>query len=55
MSTPDTITSATVRAAAYAAYEAKAKLIAVYTETGSTARMLSGERPPTHVIAFAPS
>ena len=49
------VTSATVRAAAYAAYEAKARLIAVYTETGSTARMLAGERPPTHVVAFTPS
>jgi len=55
VSTAATITSATVRAAAYAAYEAKAKLIAVYTETGTTARMLSGERPPTHVLAFTPS
>lgn len=49
------ITSATVRAAAYAAFEAKARLITVYTETGTTARMLAGERPPTHVIAFTPS
>jgi len=49
------VTSATVRAAAYAAYEAKAKLIAVYTETGTTAQMLAGERPPTHVVAFTPS
>ncbi len=52
---PATVTSATVRAAAYAAYEAKARLIAVYTETGNTARMLAGERPPTHVLAFTPS
>jgi pyruvate kinase len=50
-----TVTAATVRAAAYAAFEAKARLIAVYTETGSTARLLSGERPPTHVVAFTPS
>ncbi|MFY9341751.1 MAG: pyruvate kinase [Planctomycetota bacterium] len=49
------VTAATVRAAAYAAYEAKARLIAVYTETGSTATLLSGERPPTHVVAFTPS
>jgi pyruvate kinase len=49
------VTSATVRAAAYAAFEAKAKLIAVYTETGTTAQMLAGERPPTHVVAFTPS
>ncbi|MBL8755794.1 MAG: pyruvate kinase [Planctomycetes bacterium] len=49
------VTSATVRAAAFAADEAKAKLIAVYTETGSTAQLLSGERPSTHVAAFTPS
>ncbi|MEO6595239.1 MAG: pyruvate kinase [Planctomycetota bacterium] len=47
-------TAATVRAAAYAAYESKARLIAVYTETGATARMLAGERPPTHILAFTP-
>jgi pyruvate kinase len=52
---PGSVTSVTVRAAAYAAYEAKARLIAVYTETGSTARLLAGERPPTHVLAFTPS
>jgi pyruvate kinase len=50
-----TVTAATVRAAAYAAYEAAARLIAVYTETGTTARMLAGERPPTHIVAFTPS
>jgi pyruvate kinase len=49
------VTSATVRAAAYAAYEANVRLIAVYTETGTTARMLAGERPPTHILAFTPS
>jgi pyruvate kinase len=52
---PGSVTGVTVRAAAYAAYEAKARLIAVYTETGSTARLLAGERPPTHVLAFTPS
>jgi pyruvate kinase len=49
------VTSATVRAAAFAAFEARARLIAVYTETGSTAQLLSGERPATHVLAFTPS
>lgn len=49
------VTLATVRAAAFAAYEAKVRLIAVYTETGTTARMLAGERPPTHILAFTPS
>lgn len=53
--TSASVTSATVRAAAYAAYEANARLIAVYTETGTTARMLAGERPPTHILAFTPS
>ncbi len=55
MGSAATVTAATVRAAAYAAYEANARLIAVYTETGATARMLAGERPPTHVLAFTPS
>lgn len=50
-----TVTEATVRAAAYAAFEARVRLIAVYTETGSTARLLAGERPPTHIVAFTPS
>jgi pyruvate kinase len=49
------VTEATVRAAAFAAYESSARLIVVYTETGTTARMLAGERPPTHIIAFTPS
>lgn len=46
---------ATVRAAAYAAYNSGAKLIACYTETGSTALTLAGERPPTYVLGFTPS
>jgi pyruvate kinase len=50
-----TVTSATVRAAAFAAHETKVRLIAVYTETGTTARLLAGERPPTHIVAFTPS
>ncbi|MCR9244051.1 MAG: pyruvate kinase [bacterium] len=49
------IAHATVRAAASAAYNAKAQLIVVYTETGTTARLLAGERPPTHMLAFTPS
>ena len=55
MGEASSVTEATVRAAAFAAYEARVKLIAVYTETGTTARMLAGERPPTHMIAFTPS
>lgn len=50
-----TVTLATVRAAAYAAYDVGAKLLAVYTETGTTARVLAGERPPTHIVAMTPS
>jgi len=46
---------ATVRAAAFAAYNTGAKLIACYTETGATAHQLAGERPPTHVVGFTPS
>ena len=49
------VAQATVRAAAYAAYESHARLIAVYTETGTTANLLAGERPPTHILAFTPS
>jgi len=48
-------TEATVRAAAHAAYNVHAKLIACYTETGSTALQLAGERPPTPIVGFTPS
>ena len=48
-------TEATVRAAAQAAYSVQAKLIVCYTETGSTAVQLAGERPPTHIVGFTPS
>ena len=43
---------ATARAGAYAAQEAGAKAIAVFTASGATARHLSGERMPTPVWAF---
>ena len=49
------VPQATVRAAASAAYNSKARLLVVYTETGSTARLLAGVRPPTHIIALTPS
>jgi pyruvate kinase len=52
---PATVTQAPVRAAAYAAWASGARLISVYTATGTTARLLAGERPPTHVLAFTPS
>jgi len=49
------VTLATVRAAAYAALEADARLIAVFTESGQTAQLVSGERTPTKIVAFTPS
>ena len=52
---PLTPTEATVRAAAHAAYSAEARLIVCYTETGSTAQQLAGERPPTRIVVFTPS
>jgi pyruvate kinase len=48
------ISMATVRAAAYAAVEAEARLIAVFTESGATACLLAAERTPTRVVAFTP-
>jgi pyruvate kinase len=50
---PD-IALATARAGAYAALEAGAKVIAVFTDSGQTARHLSGERMSTRVWAFTP-
>ncbi|MEY4547961.1 MAG: hypothetical protein RL685_4156 [Pseudomonadota bacterium] len=50
---PD-IALATARAGAYAALEAGAKAIAVFTDSGQTARHLSGERMSTRVYAFTP-
>ena len=41
------LTQATVRAAAYAAVLADARVIAVFTESGSTAQLLAGERTET--------
>jgi pyruvate kinase len=49
-----TIALSTARAGAYAALEAGAKVIAVFTESGTTARHLSGERISTRVWAFTP-
>jgi pyruvate kinase len=51
---PSSVPLATARAGAYAALEAGAKLIAVYTQSGSTARHLSGERISTRIWAFTP-
>jgi pyruvate kinase len=49
------LVEATVRAAAHAAYNTGAKLIVCYTETGSTAQQVAGERPPTRIVSFTPS
>jgi pyruvate kinase len=55
VTTPRTdIALATARAGAYAALEAGAKVIAVFTDSGQTARHLSGERMSTRVWAFTP-
>ncbi len=48
------VTLATVRAAAYAALDVKARAIAVFTESGNTAVLMAGERTATHVFAFSP-
>lgn len=45
---------ATVHAAARGALEAGAKLIAVFTESGFTARYLSAERLPIPIVGFTP-
>jgi pyruvate kinase len=42
-------------AAAFSAQELKARAIVAFTQTGSTARLISQDRPPVPVIAFAPS
>lgn len=49
------IPQATVHAAARGAVEADAKLIAIFTETGFTARYLAAERMPIPTVAFTPS
>lgn len=46
---------ATVHAAARGAIEADAKLIAIFTESGFTARYLASERLPIPTVAFTPS
>lgn len=46
---------ATVHAAARGALEAGARLIAVFTESGFTARYLSAERLPIPVVGFTPN
>ncbi|MEM7206039.1 MAG: pyruvate kinase [Planctomycetota bacterium] len=48
------VTEATVKAAAYAALEVEAKVMAVFTESGATAQLAAGERTPTRIVAFTP-
>lgn len=49
------IPRATVHAAARGALEAGAKLIAVFTESGFTARYISAERLPIPIVGFTPN
>jgi pyruvate kinase len=42
-------------AAAFCAQELKARAIVAFTQSGSTARLISQDRPPVPIIAFAPS
>jgi pyruvate kinase len=41
--------------AAFAAQELKARAIVAFTQSGSTARLISQDRPPVPIIAFTPS
>jgi pyruvate kinase len=41
--------------AAFAAQELKARAIVAFTQSGSTARLISQDRPPVPIIAFAPT
>ncbi len=47
----DTIAMATTRAACFAAEEARAKIICVFTMTGKSALYVSKQRPQTNIIA----
>jgi pyruvate kinase len=49
------VARATVHAAARGALEAGAKVIAVFTESGFTARYLAAERLPVPTVAFTPN
>lgn len=52
---PPDVALATVRAGAYAALEAGAKLIAVFTDSGATALNMACERSSTPIWAFTPN
>jgi pyruvate kinase len=49
----DSIELATARAACFAADEAQAKAICVFTMTGNSARIIASQRPHTDIIAIA--
>ncbi len=51
---PVSIPQATVHAAVRGAFEADAKLLATFTESGFTARYLAAERLPIPTVAFTP-
>jgi pyruvate kinase len=42
-------------AAAFSAHELKARAIVAFTQSGNTARLISQDRPPVPIIAFAPT
>ncbi|MCA8954623.1 MAG: pyruvate kinase, partial [Planctomycetes bacterium] len=48
------VTHATVRASVAAAFEVGCEVIAVFSESGATARAIAAERPRTRVVAFTP-
>jgi pyruvate kinase len=54
LATRESIDHSTVRAAAYAALDVGARAIAVFTESGRTARMMAQERIPVRIVAFTP-
>ncbi|HZU22177.1 MAG TPA: pyruvate kinase, partial [Terriglobales bacterium] len=52
---PLSIAETVCEAVAHAAWDLEMGAIAVYTETGSTARLISKYRPPTQIFAFTKS
>jgi pyruvate kinase len=52
--TPLPFPAAICAAAARSAVEIQAKVVVVFTESGTTARLISKERPPAPIIAYTP-
>jgi pyruvate kinase len=52
---PAPFSEAIARTAVSAARDVSAKLIAVFTQSGDTARLISKERPTVPIVAFSPS